>query len=181
MKPESIEDLRSRLLKDEIVQEMISRRAYEIYQMRGSQPGHDAENWFRAENEILTVLIQEESRREAYSHDLGTSEEGGARPAAFEPQTASETTDRLDQPVGQLAEERAESQSALGAWSPAEPASAEPAPSIGKKQRPRSTSKSAEPRKRKSAAPKEDAEKRPAARRTSSKKAIEGESKPKKK
>ncbi len=179
MKPESIEELRGRLLKDEIVQEMISRRAYEIYQMRGSQPGQDAENWFRAENEILTFLIQEETRREAYSHDLGSSEEVGSRAPAFEPETTSEIADRLDQPTGQLAEERAESQTALGAWSPIEPASAEPAPAIGKKPRSRSTSKSAEPRKRKSAAPKEAAEKKPVARRTASKKAAEGESKPK--
>ena len=173
MERESIEDIRRRLLKDEQVQTLISMRAYEIYQMRGGQPGSDAEDWFRAEHEILTFLIQEEARREAYSHDLGSSEEGGARPHAFQPETA----DRLDQPVGQLAEERAESQSALGVWSPTEPASAEP-PSE-KRTRSRTTSKSTEPRKRKSAATKEGSEKKPAARRTASKKKTEGESKPK--
>ena len=177
MERESIEDMRRRLLRDEQVQDLIKMRAYEIYQLRGSQPGQDAENWFRAENEILTFLIQEEARGETYSHDLGQSEES----AAFEPQTTPETTDRLDQPAGLLAEERAESQSALGTWSPAEPASAEPTPSIEKRARTRSSSKSAEPRKRRSAAPKEGDEKRPAARRTSSKKATEGESKPKRK
>jgi hypothetical protein len=190
MERESIEDIRRRLLKDEQVQTLISMRAYEIYKMRGSQPGHDAEDWFRAENEILTFLIQEETRREAYSHDLGLSEEGGARPQTFQPQTTPETADRLGQPVGQLAEERAESQSALGGvWSPAEPESTELAPAIGKsteasaekKTRSRSTSKSAEPRKRKSAATKEGAEKKPAARRTASKKATEGDPKPKRK
>jgi hypothetical protein len=177
MERESIEDMRRRLLRDEQVQDLIKMRAYEIYQLRGSQPGQDAENWFRAENEILTFLIQEEARGESYSHDLGPSEEG----PAFEPQTTPEIADRLDQTPGQLAEERAESQSALGVWSPAEPASAEPAPSTEKKTRSRSTSKSAEPRKRKSAEPKEGAEKKPAARRVSSKKATEGESKPKRK
>jgi hypothetical protein len=207
MKPESTENLRRRLLQEEQVQMMISMRAYEIYKMRGSEPGHDAEDWFRAENEILTFLIQEESRREAYSHkqdssgetdesqsenDLSKatslSEEGGARPQAFEPQTPSETADRLDQPTGQLAEEKAGSQSGLGAWSLAQPASAEAAPPIGKgtptteapagkKSRARATSKSAEPRKRKSAASasKEGAEKKTIA----SKKSPEGESKPK--
>lgn len=187
MERESIEDIRRRLLKDEQVQALISMRAYEIYQMRGSQPGQDAENWFRAENEILTFLIQEETRREAYSHDLSSRDETDARPQVFQPKTTPETADRLDQPVGQLAEERAESQSALGAWSPAEPASAKPAPSIGKstevpaekKTRSRSTSKSAEPRKRKSAASKESSEKKPAVRRTASKKKADGESKPK--
>ena len=178
MERESIEDIRRRLLKDEQVQDLIKMRAYEIYQLRGSQPGQDAENWFRAENEILTFLIQEETRREAYSHDLGSSEEVGSRPPTFEPETTSEIADRLDQPTGQLAEERAESQTALGAWSSVEPASAEPAPAIGKVTRSRSTSKSAEPRKRKSAASKEGAEKKPAARSKASKKAAEGVSKP---
>lgn len=184
MKLESTEDLRRRLLQDEQVQVMISMRAYEIYKMRGSQPGHDAEDWFRAENEILTFLIQEESRRETYSHEQGLSDAG---PRAFEPQTESETAGRLEKPTGQLAEERAESHSALGVWSLAEPASAEPAPPIGrtaeeteapakKKTRARAPSKSAEPRKRKTtkSAPKEGAAKKPAARRTSSKKSPEG-------
>ena len=210
MKPESTEELRRRLLQDEQVQTMISMRAYEIYKMRGSQPGRDAEDWFRAEHEILTFLIQEESRREAYSHEQGSgegidesqskselskpaslSQEGSARPQAFEPQTKSEIADRLEEPAGQLADERAESRSALGVWSPAEPESAKPAPPIGKsteepkapaekKARSRSTSKSAEPRNRKTktSSTKEGAAKRPAARRTSSKEATEGESKP---
>jgi hypothetical protein len=206
MKPESTEDLRRRLLRDEQVQMMISMRAYEIYKMRGSEPGHDAEDWFRAENEILTFLIQEESRREAYSQgqvssdevdesqpgsDLSKptppSEEGGARPQAFEPQTTPEIASRSDQPTGQLAAERAESQSALGAWSAAEPPSAELAsatPAVApeeKKGRSRASSKSAEPRKRKSAATAstEGAEKKRAARRTAPKQSSEGESKPK--
>ena len=172
MKPESTEELRKRLLKDDQVQMMISMRAYEIYQMRGSQPGHDAEDWFRAENEILTFLIQEESRREAYSPE--PQAESDARPHAFEPQTEPETADRLEQPAGQLAEERAESHSELGVWSPAEPASAEPAPAI-KKTRARASTKPAEPRKRKTttSAPKEGASTKPAARRTSSKKSPE--------
>ena len=180
MKPESTEDLRKRLLKDEQVQMMISMRAYEIYQMRGSQPGQDAENWFRAENEILTFLIQEESRRETYSHEQGSGDK------TDESQTESETAGRLEEPAGQLAEERAESHSALGVWSLAEPASAESAPPIGrvaeeteapakKKTRARAPSKSAEPRKRKTtaSAPKEGAAKKPASRRASSKKSPE--------
>ncbi len=193
MKPESTEDLRRRLLQDDQVQVMISMRAYEIYKMRGSQPGHDAEDWFRAENEILTFLIQEESRRETISHGQGSGDEikeslpeSDARPHAFEPRTPSETTDRLNRPAGQLAEERADSHSPLGVWSLAEPPSAEPAPPIGKiaeeteapaekKKRTRASTKSAEPRKRKTtkSAPKEGAAKKPAARRTSSKKAPE--------
>ena len=191
MKPESTEELRRRLLQDDQVQTMISMRAYEIYQMRGSQPGHDAEDWFRAENEILTFLIQEESRREAYSRQQGPGDEikesRPVGPQAFEPQSETAAADRVEQPAGQLAEERAQSHSLLGVWSAAEPASAESAPPVGgsaemieppakKKTRSRASSKPAEPRKRKTttSAPKEGAAKKPAARRTSSKKSPEG-------
>jgi hypothetical protein len=49
--------LRQRLLADEAVRELISRRAYEIYEQRGSQPGHEIEHWVEAENEIAAHLI----------------------------------------------------------------------------------------------------------------------------
>ena len=32
--------------------EAIARRAYEIYLERGAEPGHDIEDWFRAEAEV---------------------------------------------------------------------------------------------------------------------------------
>jgi HSP20 family protein len=44
---------------DEILDEMretfdsIARRAYELFESNGRQPGHDLDNWFRAENEFL--------------------------------------------------------------------------------------------------------------------------------
>jgi len=44
------------LRQDEIVRDMISRRAYEIYLDRGSEPGHDREDWLQAESEILDEL-----------------------------------------------------------------------------------------------------------------------------
>jgi len=33
-------------------QEEIAARAYEIYEREGRQPGHDLENWLRAEAEL---------------------------------------------------------------------------------------------------------------------------------
>jgi len=44
------------LRQDEIVRDMISRRAYEIYQDRGSEHGRDREDWLQAESEILDEL-----------------------------------------------------------------------------------------------------------------------------
>ena len=35
-------------------QDQIRERAFEIYQKRGSQPGNDMQDWFRAERQILT-------------------------------------------------------------------------------------------------------------------------------
>ena len=68
MKRESTENLRRRLLQEEQVQIMISMRAYEIYKMRGSEPGHDAEDWFRAENEILYILDTRKNRAAKHIH-----------------------------------------------------------------------------------------------------------------
>jgi hypothetical protein len=35
------------------LQERIQQRAYELYEERGSQPGHELEDWTQAETEIL--------------------------------------------------------------------------------------------------------------------------------
>ena len=34
----------------------IARRAYELFEARGSEHGHDCEDWFRAESELLTPI-----------------------------------------------------------------------------------------------------------------------------
>jgi hypothetical protein len=60
MTRESIDELRERLLRDERVLDMIRMRAYEIYQMRGETPGHEAEDWFRAEVEVIGFIIDQE-------------------------------------------------------------------------------------------------------------------------
>src|SRR5882724_4025739 len=36
------------------VRERIARRAYDLYQQDGNQPGHDLRHWLQAESEILT-------------------------------------------------------------------------------------------------------------------------------
>ncbi|HSQ19158.1 MAG TPA: DUF2934 domain-containing protein [Blastocatellia bacterium] len=62
MAKETLEELRERLLRQPNVQQIIQVRAYEIYRMRGGQPGHEAQDWFHAEGEVLAFLIAEESR-----------------------------------------------------------------------------------------------------------------------
>ncbi|HVG22187.1 MAG TPA: DUF2934 domain-containing protein [Blastocatellia bacterium] len=137
MSRESTEELRQRLLRDERVRELISRRAYEIYVMRGGKPGGESHDWFQAESEILSILIEEESRRadESTETDSGAApgrvDEAGGASLVGEAIGTPETADRLEQQPGLTAEERAESQSAITAWSPAEPPSAERAPVIG--------------------------------------------------
>ena len=61
MTRDSLEELRERLLSQNNVQQMIQVRAYEIYQMRGGQPGGEAHDWFRAESEVLAFLLADES------------------------------------------------------------------------------------------------------------------------
>ena len=63
MTTESLEELQRRLLQQDSVQRMIQMRAYEIYQMRGGQPGGEAQDWFHAEGEVLAFLIASESTR----------------------------------------------------------------------------------------------------------------------
>lgn len=59
----SLDKLREQLLGDEQVQQMIRARAYEIYELRGGQPGREAQDWLRAEREVLAFLIAGESTR----------------------------------------------------------------------------------------------------------------------
>jgi len=61
MSRENLEELRVRLLGEERVQQMVQARAYEIYQVRGGQPGFEARDWFQAESEVLAFLIAHES------------------------------------------------------------------------------------------------------------------------
>lgn len=61
---ESLEEVRDRLLREERVQDMVRIRAYEIYLMRGGQPGWESHDWFQAEGEVLAFLIALESHLE---------------------------------------------------------------------------------------------------------------------
>ncbi len=56
--------VRQSLLKDRAVLDAIRRRAHQLSVERGySTPQHMAEDWFRAENEVLDKLVEEEIKR----------------------------------------------------------------------------------------------------------------------
>lgn len=38
---------------NEAMREQIEKRAYEIYEARGAEPGHELEDWVRAEAEMM--------------------------------------------------------------------------------------------------------------------------------
>ncbi len=67
MTSERQERLREQLLGDGEVRAAISLRAYNLYQLRGGEPGHEIEDWIQAEKEILEALIREESQLGAES------------------------------------------------------------------------------------------------------------------
>lgn len=75
MSNESLNELRERLLSDEHAQELIRMRAFEIYSLRGEQPGGEAHDWFQAESEVLKFLIEEESSRPWDSQSAGAPTE----------------------------------------------------------------------------------------------------------
>jgi hypothetical protein len=52
---------------------MIQMRAYEIYMMRGCQPGAEAQDWFHAEGEVLAFLIASEPAQTDASATTGDS------------------------------------------------------------------------------------------------------------
>jgi hypothetical protein len=41
-----------------LYEELIKKRAYELYQERGMEDGHDVEDWLRAEEEVTTRETQ---------------------------------------------------------------------------------------------------------------------------
>jgi hypothetical protein len=40
------------------LQEKIRRRAYELYEQRGREDGHDLDDWFQAESEITQTKLK---------------------------------------------------------------------------------------------------------------------------
>ncbi|HKS40349.1 MAG TPA: DUF2934 domain-containing protein [Blastocatellia bacterium] len=124
MTRESIEELRARLLRDPEVQTMIRMRAYEIYRIRGQEPGRQAEDWFQAQGEVLEFLIEEESRQSA--EDPQPDPQLTALPTDG-PESLEEPSRPVEHTAGGI-----ESETALGVWSATEPDSAKLAPAIGK-------------------------------------------------
>jgi len=53
------EELRIHLLGNDGIRGSVSSRAYELYQGRGADHGRDLEDWAKAENEVLSPLIEQ--------------------------------------------------------------------------------------------------------------------------
>ncbi len=57
----------------------LARLAYELYQLRGGEPGHDVEDWLEAERILIKKLSRSNGRR-ARSHPMRRLEDQfGAR------------------------------------------------------------------------------------------------------
>jgi DUF2934 family protein len=95
---ESLEELRYRLLRNESVQEMIRARAYEIYHLRGIQPGGAAQDWFQAESEVLAFLLAHHPE-----HVPETEDEPGAAPSITAPPDTAAPKKRKSRSTSSLA------------------------------------------------------------------------------
>ena len=42
----------------EVIQEKLRRRAYELYELRGRESGHDLEDWLQAESELIPTRLK---------------------------------------------------------------------------------------------------------------------------
>jgi hypothetical protein len=92
MSKEDLDERREELIRDERVRQMIRVRAYEIYQMRGPQGGGQAQDWFQAENEVLSFLIADESRQiENESRQVESAPSTASTPVAAKPAKATAT------------------------------------------------------------------------------------------
>lgn len=92
MSKEDLDEHREELIRDERVRQMIRVRAYEIYQMRGPQPGGEAQDWFQAESEVLSFLIADESRQiENDSRQVENEPSPASAPVAATPAKATAT------------------------------------------------------------------------------------------
>ncbi|MFY9221107.1 MAG: DUF2934 domain-containing protein [Blastocatellia bacterium] len=68
--------MREQLQQDPSVRNRVARRAYELFIQRGRQIGREAEDWFKAETEILAELMQENAQqtKEEVSHDVASAQ-----------------------------------------------------------------------------------------------------------
>jgi len=96
--PEKTEGIRRHLLSNDGIREKIELRAYELFQTRGGEPGHEMEDWAQAENEVLSPLIEQELKpsRKAATKDVpkrGASEmaEQGTKVAPKQKATSDKT------------------------------------------------------------------------------------------
>jgi len=57
--PKQTEELRIHLQGNDGIRELVSARAYELYERRGADHGRDLEDWLEAENEVLSPLVEQ--------------------------------------------------------------------------------------------------------------------------
>jgi hypothetical protein len=137
---ESLEEVRNRLLREDRVQQMVRMRAYEIYKMRGGQPGWESHDWFQAEGEVLAFLIAIESRLEDEEAVPEAGIEGSA-PAAAPIYEAPETIEEAAGKDGAGKKPKPRSASKVTSAKTAKktftqtPSPAKPEPSKGKRTR----------------------------------------------
>jgi DNA-binding transcriptional regulator YhcF (GntR family) len=51
------------LAKQLPTQEDVARRAYQLFEQRGNEAGHDWEDWFQAERELIDIRTKREKQR----------------------------------------------------------------------------------------------------------------------
>jgi Protein of unknown function (DUF2934) len=99
MTKEGLEEVRRRLLGDQQVQQMIRDRAFEIYELRGGQPGGAAQDWLRAEREVLAFLIASESTRAKVKESRSSGTETAAAPTKRRSRGTSSSKKRSTKPA----------------------------------------------------------------------------------
>jgi len=54
--------------------EDVARRAYELYEARGAQPGWDLDDWLQAERELISTMAPDVSEKRAAPANMAPTE-----------------------------------------------------------------------------------------------------------
>lgn len=135
---------REDLLKNDNVQRMVAERAYLISEHRNFETGHEIEDWFRAENEIIEYIMRNTNQgNEGSPYGASVLTESAIHEEPIEPvKHAATASENIEEPKPKTARKKA-----TGEKPTAKKAATKSAAETSAKAKPILTKKNADPKK----------------------------------
>jgi hypothetical protein len=165
-----IAKIRQQLVSDPEVRDMVAHRAFEIYVQRRGGPGNAAEDWLRAESEILPQLVNEIVARNRAAIEAHDASDPTVKDAAERMQHEIETSEAASAPVKKPARKAAAKPASKAAAKPAAKTTAKTATRAAAKP---AATKSAVKKAAEKPTPAEPAAKKPARKAPAKKKTLD--------